>query len=406
MNRLRNTLRSPLSIIRIYFFLWFAGSSFLSPYLPIFYQGRGLSGFQIGLLSSIGFAVGILAAPQWGRWADRMSAPQRLLQLAIPLSIASYLFLSRQTMFLPIVGIVILNSIFSAAQEPASAALAMRATRSTGSGFGSVRVWGSLGWSLLVWVAGWWIQNTTIQAAFYGFAASMMAGWFVLWLLKPGSPPRLAEKASPPAILSGSASAAGSSRHRPIPALLATVLMLWIAVAGVRQFETLYFKSLGAGTDLIGFTAMLSALVELPGMFASDSLTRRFGAHRVLIAGMFLDGLVRGVVLVWPSIPVLIAVRMVVGISFSMTTVGMVAYVQEYVPHDQQTRAVALYTVVIRNIVYLFSNPVNGAIFDAFGGYWLYAIALVGNLLGGMILLLARSPKPADPQRIPQPSGR
>ena len=45
VNRIRNNLRSPLSIIRIYFFLWFAGSSFLSPYLPIFYQSRGLSGF-------------------------------------------------------------------------------------------------------------------------------------------------------------------------------------------------------------------------------------------------------------------------------------------------------------------------------------------------------------------------
>ncbi len=397
MDRLRNTFRSPLSIIRAYFFLYFAGSAFLSPYLPIFYQSRGLSGFQIGLLSSIGFAVGIFAAPQWGRRADRMPAPQRLLHLAIPFSIASYLFLSRQTMFLPIVGIVILNSIFSAAQEPVAAALAIRATRSARAGFGSVRVWGSLGWSLLVWVAGWWIQNTTIQAAFYGFAASMIAGWFALWFLKPGSPPR-------PAALSESASPAGSSRHRPIPALLAAVLMLWIAVAGVRQFETLYFKQLGAGTDLIGFTAMLSSLVELPSMFGSDWLTRRFGAHRVLIAGMFLDGLVRGLVVIWPSIPVLIAVRMMVGISFSMTTVGMVAYVQEYVPHDQQTRAVALYTVVIRNLVYLFSNPLNGAIFDAFGGYWLYAIAVVGNFLGGAILLLARPPKPAEPQQIPQSS--
>ncbi len=398
VNRLRANLRSPLSIIRIYFFLWFAGSSFLSPYLPIFYQSRGLSGFQIGLLSSIGFAVGILAAPVWGRWTDRLSAPQRLLQVAILASVASYLVLSQQTQFLPMVGIIIVSSLFSSAQEPVSAALAMRATRGTGSGFGSVRVWGSLGWSVFVLVAGLWIQNTTLQAAFYGFTISMIAGWFSLLLFRPGSPPR------PPAPVRPAASEK-ASRYRPIPALLAAVILLWTAVAGVRQFETLYFKQLGAGAELIGFTAMLSALVELPSMFASDWLTRRYGAHRVLIVGMFLDGLIRGTVLLWPSIPVLIAVRTVIGISFSMTTVGMVAYVQEYTPHDQQTRAVALYTVVVRNIVYLFSNPLNGAIFDALGGYWLYAIALAGNFLGGTILLLARSPKPADPQTFPQPLG-
>ena len=78
---------------------------------------------------------------------------------------------------------------------------------------------------------------------------------------------------------------------------------------------------------------------------------------------------------------------------------------QEFTPHDQQIRAVALYTVVVRNIVYLFSNPINGAIFDALGGYWLYAIALVGNFLGGTILLLARSPKPVESPTVPQTSG-
>jgi PPP family 3-phenylpropionic acid transporter len=392
VNRLRLALRSPLSIIRIYFFLWFAGSAFISPYLAIFYQGVGLSGFQIGLLSSVGFAVGILAAPRWGHWADRMAAPQRLLQLAIPLSIAGYLILSRQKMFLPIAGIVIVYSLFSAAQEPIAAALAIRSTRNTGTGFGSVRVWGSLGWSVLVWVAGWWIQNTTIRTAFYGFAASMTAGWFVLFLFRPGSPPRPLKNSD----LSGSASDASSARHRPIPALLAAVLILWIAVAGVKQFETLYLKELGAGTALIGFTAMLSSLVELPSMFGSDWLTRRFGAHRVLIAGMFLDGLIRGSVVLWPSIPALVVARILIGTSFSLTTVGMVAYVQEYVPHEQQTRAVALYTVVIRNLVYLVINPVCGLIFDKFGAYWLYAIALGGNFLGASILLLAGSPKSGD----------
>ena len=221
----------------------------------------------------------------------------------------------------------------------------------------------------------------------------MTAGGFVLFLFRPGSPPRPLKNSDP----SGSASTAGSARHRPIPALLAAVLILWIAVAGVKQFETLYLKELGAGTALIGFTAMLSSLVELPSMFASDWLTRRFGAHRVLIAGMFLDGFIRGLVVLWPSIPVLVAVRILVGTSFSMTTVGMVAYVQEYVPHEQQTRAVALYTVVIRNIVYLFCNPLCGLIFDKFGAYWLYAIALGGNFLGASILLLAHAPKPIEP---------
>jgi PPP family 3-phenylpropionic acid transporter len=406
MNRLFHTVRKPLSIIRIFFFLWFAGSSFLSPYLPIFYREQGLSGLQIGLLSSIGFAIGILAAPQWGRWNDRVSAPQRLLQIAVLVNVVTMLVLARQTAFLPMIIVVALSALFASGLEPVAASLAMRSTRGTNSGFGSVRVWGSLGWSILVLVAGWWIQRSTIQTAFSGFAVIMLAALAVLFLFRPGALVPAQKPAAPtPALQDQPSGSAPSGRYRPIMALFLAVMMSWIAVAGIRQFETLYFKQLGAGEELIGFSAMLSAMVELPSMFWADSLSRRFGARRVLIAGMFLDGLLRGSILLWPSVPALIAVRTLIGISFSMTTVGVVAYVQEHTPHDQQTRAVALYTVVIRNLVFLISYPLMGIVFDAVGAYWLYAVALGGNLLGGMILLLAHTPKSADPQHLPQPSG-
>jgi PPP family 3-phenylpropionic acid transporter len=431
VNRFLIILRRPISTIRLFFFLWFAGGAFLQPYLPIFYRDQGLSGLQIGMLSSIGFAVAILAAPQWGRWNDRASAPQRILQFAILMNVATMLILSRQTAFLPMVIVIVLNSLFASASEPAAASLALRATRGTGSGFGSVRVWGSLGWSIMVLISGWWIQRSTIQTGFAGFAVFMLAALSILFLFRSGRKPQLAALKSPhmysssPRVPSGDPQGApkeirsaehdlldahhdhagttseppSSSRYRLVPALFLAVMMSWIAVAGVRQFEPLFIKQLGAGEQMIGFSAMLSALVELPGMFWADSLTRRFGARRVLIAGMILDGLFRGSILLWPSIPALVAVRALIGISFSMITVGVVAFVQEQTPHDQQTSAVALYTVVVRNLVFLVVYPVSGIIFDAVGAYWLYAIALVGNVAGGLILWLASNKRiPSDLQ--------
>jgi MFS family permease len=169
-------------------------------------------------------------------------------------------------------------------------------------------------------------------------------------------------------------------------------MMSWIAVAGVRQFEPLFIKQLGGGEQMIGFSAMISALVELPGMFWADSLTRRFGARRVLIAGMILDGLLRGSILLCPTIPAIVAVRALIGISFSMVTFGVVSFVQEQTPLHQQTSAVALYTVVVRNLVFLVAYPLSGVIFDAAGAIWLYAVALIGNAAGGLILLTHRPP--------------
>jgi PPP family 3-phenylpropionic acid transporter len=394
VNRFLAILRRPVSIIRLFFFLWFAGGSFLQPYLPIFYREQGLSGLQIGLLSSVGFAVGILAAPQWGRWNDRVSAPHRLLQAAVFINVATILVLSRQTAFLPMLAIVAANSLFASGQEPVAASMSMRATRGTGSGFGSVRVWGSLGWAIMVSISGWWIQRTTIQTGFAGFAAFMLAAFAILFLYRPRRrppPPAPAAPAVPPP-------SAGKpfGGYRPVWTLFLAVMMSWIAVAGVRQFEPLFIKQLGAGEQMIGFSAMLSALVELPGMFWADSLARKHGAKRVLISGMILDGLLRGSILLWPSIPAIVAARTFTGISFSMITVGVVAFVQEQTPHEQQTRAVALYTVVVRNLVFLAVYPLSGVIFDAVGAYWLYAIALAGNVAGGLILLVSGRSRPPE----------
>jgi hypothetical protein len=69
------------------------------------------------------------------------------------------------------------------------------------------------------------------------------------------------------------------------------------------------------------------------------------------------------------------------------------AYIQEHTPHEQQTSTVALYTVVVRNRVFLIVYPISGIIFDAVVAYWLYAIAWVGNVAGGLILLLAKPPQ-------------
>ena len=56
-----------LRLIRIYYFLWIGAGGFLSPFVTLFYKARGLTGTEIGLLSTFGAITGMLAAPVWGR---------------------------------------------------------------------------------------------------------------------------------------------------------------------------------------------------------------------------------------------------------------------------------------------------------------------------------------------------
>src|SRR4051812_43116138 len=137
-----------LWLIRLYYLTWLGGGGFMFPYISLFYKQQGLSGTEIGLLSTVGWGVALLIAPLWGRWADNVRNPRRLIQFGLICTALLYLWLSQQTVFLWMAVIVAINSVVSSANDPLSTSQALAITNNEKSGFGSVRVWGSAGWVL------------------------------------------------------------------------------------------------------------------------------------------------------------------------------------------------------------------------------------------------------------------
>ncbi len=106
---------------------------------------------QIGLLGTVGAVVGVVVAPQWGRWSDRLAHPRRLLQAAFLGSAICYLILSRQDIFVWMAFLVGLNAVLLSGIEPISDTMALKSDGGDKRArFGSIRFWGSLGWASVV----------------------------------------------------------------------------------------------------------------------------------------------------------------------------------------------------------------------------------------------------------------
>ena len=88
-----------LWLIRLCYFARFAGLGFYFPFISLFYNGRGLTGTEIGLLATISALVVFIIAPLWGRWSDRVPTPRRLLQIALIGSSCAMLLLGQQKAF-------------------------------------------------------------------------------------------------------------------------------------------------------------------------------------------------------------------------------------------------------------------------------------------------------------------
>src|SRR5882724_2572892 len=153
---------------RLYYLFWFAGLGFISPFLNLFFVHIGLRGTEIGLITAISSVVTLVAAPVWANRNDRWRNPRIVLQLLLVFAGLTNLLLSQQTLFLAIALVVTLNAFIIGGIAPLSDGLALRVTEGVAAGYGSIRVYGSLGWMIFVLLAGWIVERTELKSSLIG----------------------------------------------------------------------------------------------------------------------------------------------------------------------------------------------------------------------------------------------
>jgi PPP family 3-phenylpropionic acid transporter len=376
--------RRNLWVIRLYYFVWIGGVGFLHPFINLFFNRQGLNGTQIGWLTTLGAVLGLLSAPFWGRWSDRAAHPRYLLQLSLGICAVSTLWLSQQSALFWMAVIIGLQAIAVAAQEPISGALALQASQAAQSGYGSVRLWGSLGWAIMVLGSGWLVEKSdSLMPAFAGQSLSLLICILLLSMIVV--PRALSGERQPSA---GLTQLGRLVKDRAMVGLALALTAYGLALVGAFQFESIYLDQLGAGGWLIGLTNTLGAVVELPAMFGADRLVRAYGSHRVMRAALLIGAAGILLILLRPSIPAILASRVFSGVSFSLFLVSSMIFIQEHASAQQTATTLALYTVTLAGLVRMISAPLCGAVFDTYGAYWVYAIALAGYLAGWLTLWL------------------
>lgn len=377
-----------LTWLRLYYLTLGGGGGFLMPFLSLFYQQQGLSGTEIGLLSTFVGVAALLIAPQWGRLSDAAASPRRWLQLELIASGVCMLLLSQQSAFVIMAVIVTLDALLSAGISPGSDVLVLKALSYTRAGFGSVRLFASLGWAVTSLVSGWLIERIGLIVIFVGYVVGWGTGAGLLNFLR--LPPRAPSPSTLP-----TAHPPRSSVRQSIRAVLADRRLAGMGVAlavfgfmvyGLRAFEALYYKQLGAGESIIGLASMIGATVELPAMLWADRLVRHFGAARVLRWSFALEVVRLSAVLIAPSVPVLLVVRAVGGVAYSWYVVAVLGIIQQAAPATQVTTVLALFNVTLTAFIRITAAPISGWVFDNVGAYWLYASGAIGAAAAWLVM--------------------
>jgi MFS transporter, PPP family, 3-phenylpropionic acid transporter len=383
-----------MAVPKAFYFCFFAAGAAFMPFLPLFYEGIGLSGRHIGLLVGIPPLISLASAPLWGGLADATQQHKRLLLLAIGGSLAAVLVLSTLDSFYWLLPVVLLYAFSSAPIMPLVDSTVLGLLGNNKDQYGKQRLWGAIGWGLTGPIIGILIQRTGLQWAFYGYLILMTVGLLVATRLSVRQA-RIGGR-----FWNGLQTLLA---NRQWGLFLATVFVAGIGSAIIHSFFFLYLDRMGASRSLMGLTLAVGTLSEMPILFFSDRLLRRWGAR-----GMLIFSLAAYVIRVFAysaiHVPwMVLPVQLLHGPTFSAMWVAGVSYADEIAPEGLGATAQSLFSSTTMGLGAAVGALIGGFLYDSVGPNAMFQVSGAGVLVGLLFFIFferraARmAPAPLEP---------
>ena len=263
---------------KAFYFFYYAAIACLVPFMSLYYQESGLTATQIGILSGIIPLITWFSSPFWGGIADARQRHRTVLLLTIAGMWASVLVLFFARSFAGFLVTVIIYAFFGGPIVSLVDNAVMSILGTNKSGYGRVRLWGSLGWGLAAILLGPVLERAGLDWAFYGFLGFMAINFVVST--------RLPMNINVSARQAYSAGLGVLARNGRFLLLLLTALVFGATLGVLLSYQFLYLEDLGASRSLMAWSLTVTTLSEIPFWFISAGLMRRFGTSKMIAAAM------------------------------------------------------------------------------------------------------------------------
>jgi MFS transporter, PPP family, 3-phenylpropionic acid transporter len=367
--------RDIYSLQGFYLFVFF-GIGSLFPLLSVYLSEiEKLNGYQIGIILSLGPVVMIFFQPFWGMIADMKNLHNRLLTattLITGISALGYLFFEGFFLFI-LVAIVL--AIFQSAIIPLSDSISLKYTSSAGVNYGSVRLFGSFGFGVAVFLMGK-LSEWNPQVIFYAFFLTLLiAGAISLKI------PREAA-GKPNGLLSGIKDLMGMKRFL---VFLAITFMIFGPNLANNFYFSLFVEDRGGTYTGIGIAFLIAVLSEIPFMRAAGSWIHKLGLLQVAVIAALVS-LFRWVFyFTEPGLSLIYASAVIQGFSLGLFIPAGLQYIREITPKHITATAVTIYSAVGNGLGNWFFTFVGGIIFEEFNIYGVYLFFAVLTLAGVLL---------------------
>lgn len=360
---------------KVFYFLFFAAAAALSPFLTLYYQSLGLTGTQIGLLTGILPLVSMASGAIWSATADASNRHRAVLLLAIGGAWFAAVGILRADGLASLLPAVLLQVAFAAPVGPLidSSVVALLGDRQ--SEYGRVRLWGSVGWGVSALFLGPLLERAGLAYAFYVYLALMA----VLFVFSFGMPLGASERQAP--FRAGLRVLLGNGRFLT---LLLTAIVYGMSLSMILSYLFLHMRDLGAGESLMGLTLTVATITEVPFLFLSGRLLRRFGPSRLIAVALALMA-VRAFGYAWMPAPWWVLVfHLLNGPTYALFLAAGVAEAARVAPTGLGATAQGAFNAALMGLGMAVGNLLGGIFYDQIG-----APAMFRGVGGLLLLMLA-----------------
>lgn len=362
------------------YFWFFAGIGAFTPYVALYYRDLGFSGLQVGILTSLPAFATSLTGPIWGALADSLAIHRTLLRVVLVIATLMALVATQPTTFAPFLVII---GILSFALVPVPSLLdsyAITIGERAGRSFGSIRVWGTVGFIVVVLVMGEVMAGGLTSRFLVAYAMCLGLAWLSLFMV-----PTMAERRSRP-LFDGLQAVKG---NWPFLLLLMVAYLLATGAGVINIFLGIHIEELGGATDMVGIAFAVSAISELPVIAFGGWLMARLGARRLIILALAMYAIRFLILSLAPSVAWVIGAQTLHGLSFGAFLVASVTLAHRLVGRENAATAQALLATMSFGVGNITGSLGAGALLDATGTFTIFrgvavmmVVALVVFIVG------------------------
>lgn len=359
----------------------FSGFEFLfwacfavSPFIVVFMREQGFQNGKIGLVLSINAVIGIVTQPVWGLISDWLKSFKKVFLICMSVCSVTYasLFFLHNHSF--IILVLCIDAFFRCAiVSIADAWMISSLSGNNDISYGSIRLYGSIGFAAMVFLFGMLIGGRSVGIIFPVYLLLVIITLIITLKIKDVHPTSHTGifNIKPHKLL----------KNRYYLTFIIFVFFLSIPNSAAGTFLPNLFTHAGGTIEQYGMMHSIKALIEVPFFLFGSYLLNRLGHIKLILisAVIYMFQMLLFAYAVSPG-QVMLAVFLL-GPAYSMFLLGMLNYIFKLSPPELKATSLTLASAFGVGLSSIAGNYGGGLFIDRFGLQPMYITGFISDFI-------------------------